>query len=90
MPMNVLTKAAYSREKIAEAIPDVNRVQTSLEESVRGARRAVKRGRYAVEELTEDALHHMKRHPVHTVAISFGLGLVVGTSLRWMISRAQR
>ncbi len=88
--MNVLTKAADASEKIAQAIPDVNRVQTSLEERVRGAVRAVKRGRYVVDELTEDALHRMKRHPVRTAAISFGLGLVVGTTVGWMISRAQR
>ncbi len=88
--MNVLTKAADASEKIAQAIPDMNRVQTSLEERVRGAVRAVKRGRYVVDELTEDALHRMKRHPVRTAAISFGFGVVVGTTVGWMISRAQR
>ena len=90
MPTNVLTKAADVTEKVAEAIPDVNRVQTALEDRAKGAWRAVKRGRYAAEERMEDAIHSMKRHPVRTAAISFGLGLVVGISVGWMISRAQR
>jgi hypothetical protein len=87
MPTNVLTKAADASEKVAEAIPDVNRVQTALEDRVKGAWRAVKRGRYVAEERMEDAIHGMKRHPVQTAAIAFGLGLVVGISVGWMISR---
>jgi hypothetical protein len=90
MPTNVLTEAIHASEKVAEAIPDMNRVQTSLEDGVKGARRAVKRGRYFAEDLMEDAIHGMKRHPLQTAAISFGLGLGVGISLGWMISCAQR
>lgn len=90
MRTNVLTKAADAREKAAEVIPDMNRVRTSVEGGVKEAWRAVKRGCYVAEERMEDAIHGMKRHPVQTAAISFGVGLVVGISLGWMISRAQR
>lgn len=90
MPTSLLTKAADASEKFAEVVPDMNRVKTSVEDGVKGARRAVKRGRYVAEELMESAIHSMKRHPVQNAAISFGLGLGVGISLGWMISHAQR
>lgn len=90
MAPNILTKAIHASEEVAERVPDMSRVKTSLEDGMRGARRAVRHGRYVAEELMEDAIHSMRRHPVQTAAISFGLGFAAGISLGFMICRAKR
>jgi ElaB/YqjD/DUF883 family membrane-anchored ribosome-binding protein len=50
----------------------------TLEDGVRSARRAVKHGRYAVEDLIEEAQHAVKQKPLEAVGIAFTAGILAG------------
>lgn len=51
----------------------------SLEESVRGARRAVVGARHAAEDVAADAVLKIRRHPLKAIGIAMAAGVVVGS-----------
>ena len=55
-----------------------------LEDGVRSARRAVKHGRYAVEDIIEDAEHAVKQKPFGAVGIAFAAGILAGGVAAWL------
>lgn len=59
-------------------------VTDRLEDGVRSARRAVKHGRYAVEDIVEDAQHAVKRNPFGAVGIAFAVGVLAGGVAAWL------
>jgi ElaB/YqjD/DUF883 family membrane-anchored ribosome-binding protein len=62
----------------------------AVEDGVRGARRAVRRGTAALEDLGDDAVYYVKRQPVKAVAIAAGAGAIVGILLGVLAGRATR
>jgi hypothetical protein len=65
-------------------------VVSAVEDCVGAARRAVKRGRFAAEDLLDEAAHSVKRHPLQTVALTFGLAFGAGVLLGWAASNAHK
>ena len=65
----------------------LTQVTDRLEDGVRSARRAVKHGREAVEDIIEDAQHAVKRNPLGAVGIAFAAGIVAGSFAAWLGSR---
>ena len=59
-------------------------VTDRLEDGVRSARRAVKQGRYAVEDIIEDAQHAVKQKPFGAVGIAFAAGILAGGVATWL------
>lgn len=59
-------------------------VTDRLEDGVRSARRAVKHGRYAVEDIIEDAQHAVKQKPFGAVGIAFAAGILAGGVATWL------
>ena len=53
---------------------------------VGAARRAVKRGRFAAEDLMNEAAHSVKQRPLQTVVLTFGLAFGAGALFGWMAS----
>jgi hypothetical protein len=53
------------------------------------ARRVVKRGRFAVEDLMDEAAHTVKQRPLQIVVFTFGLALGAGALFGWIASRTQ-
>ena len=53
---------------------------------VDAARRAVKRARFAAEDLVDEAAHSVKHRPLQTVAVTFGLAFGVGALIGWIAS----
>ena len=51
----------------------------SMRENLRGARRKVTTGRYAVEDFAADAALRVRRHPLSAVSIAMVTGAVVGS-----------
>jgi ElaB/YqjD/DUF883 family membrane-anchored ribosome-binding protein len=51
------------------------------------ARRAVKQGGEAAEELLNDTTKKVKRNPLQTIAITFAVGATVGAVFAWAIKR---
>ncbi|HWP42923.1 MAG TPA: hypothetical protein VNO14_06800 [Blastocatellia bacterium] len=58
-------------------------VSYRLEDALLTARRGMKRGYYAAEDLADEAIHTMKRYPLRSVGLAFGAGLALG----WFTSR---
>lgn len=62
-------------------------VTDRLEDGVRSARRAVRHGRDAVEDIIEDTQHAVKRNPFGAVGIAFAAGILAGAVSTWLGSR---
>jgi ElaB/YqjD/DUF883 family membrane-anchored ribosome-binding protein len=76
MRNEVLEKVAKAEGAVAEAV----------EERLDAARRAAKRVRRAAEDWVEDAEHRIKKHPLRTVGICFGVGLGLGAVLGTLLA----
>lgn len=61
-----------------------DRFTDTLEDGVRSARRAVKLGRNAVEDMIEDAEHAVKQKPFGAVGIAFAAGILAGGVAAWL------
>lgn len=53
-------------------------ISETLDDGVTGARRLLKRSRYAVEDGLEEAAHNIKQHPFSSLAIGFAAGAALG------------
>lgn len=88
MAESILEKADA---QVAASIHKLSRASTAMadaiDESVSVIKRAIKRSGDVAEELMDDTAQRVKRHPVETMAATFGLGLVAGVFIGWMISR---
>ncbi|HEX7406985.1 MAG TPA: hypothetical protein VF515_04960 [Candidatus Binatia bacterium] len=88
MAENILEKA---ETQVAASIHRLSRASSAMadaiDESVGVIKHAVKRSGDVAEELLDDAAQRVKRHPVETMAATFGLGLVAGVFIGWMITR---
>ncbi len=74
-----VAKAGLKVEEIKE------KVTHAIEDGMVDARRMVKRGRYAAEDLVEDTAHRIKKDPWASVGITFGVGVVFGATIGWLL-----
>jgi ElaB/YqjD/DUF883 family membrane-anchored ribosome-binding protein len=89
-------RTALAGGQFAESVHKVKSAKAAMsaavddgKEAARRAVRRVRRGIRAVEDLEEDALHEVRRHPGTTVALSFGVGMGVGLLLGWFLARTR-
>ncbi len=84
----VLGKAG---DQIADTAHRASRATTAmteaLEDGIGLAKRAVKHGCDAAEELMEDTEQRIKRHPVETVVSAFAIGALTGIFIGWFARR---
>ncbi len=84
MAESILEKADA---QIAESIHRLSRASTAIADAIdEGAgviKRAVKRSGDVAEELMDDTVQRVKRHPMETMAMTFGVGLVAGVVVGW-------
>lgn len=64
-----------------------DRAEHVVEDSFDAAKRAVKRGRYAAEDLLDDAAYRIKRDPLNSVAVTLGIGFGLGVLVGWFLAR---
>lgn len=74
-----VAKAGLKVEEIKEKMSHV------IEDGMVDARRMVKRGRYAAEDLVEDTAHRIKKDPWKSVGLTFGVGVVLGATIGWLL-----
>lgn len=78
----IIKGAVDVAEKAAKTAYDIEKMKIAatqaVEEGVSKAKRMIKKGRYAAEDLVEDTAHHIKREPFRSVGIMFGTGLGLG------------
>ena len=86
MAENVLhrtgAKIVDSMGKVAEV---KGRISDVVEEGVDTAARKVKQGREAAEEFMEDAAHTVRRNPLQSVALTFGVAFGMGVMVGWLL-----
>ncbi len=56
-------------------------VEGGAETAVREAKQTIRRARFAAEDAREEVVHQMKRHPLESAGIVFGVGLLAGLAL---------
>jgi ElaB/YqjD/DUF883 family membrane-anchored ribosome-binding protein len=89
----------WTGDRIAEAARQTSRATTSLadalEESLGATRRIAKQGGDTAEELMDDTIKRLQRHPVETVIATFSIGIATGITIGvatgifigWMMKR---
>jgi len=84
MPAEVLEKPATAEEARRE-IPKIRSiVSDAMEDSMRSASRAIRHGRYAAEDLIDQAEHKVKQRPFQAIGIVFAAGVLVGGLATWI------
>lgn len=83
-----------ARERLMEVGGEVSRLKTeaseAVEDRVAAARRLARRGRYAAEDLIDDAAHRVKRDPLRAMAIGLAIGFGMGALAVWVATRNAR
>jgi ElaB/YqjD/DUF883 family membrane-anchored ribosome-binding protein len=74
---DALREASKLKSVVAEAVDD----------GVRSASQAIKRGRYAAEDALEEAEHTIKQRPFQSMGAAFAAGLLAGGIVVWLGSR---
>ena len=90
MKENVVRGTQFVEEKISNLGRDASRVKgvvaDAVEDSMISAKRAVRRGYGAAEDLLYDTSHRIRRYPLRSVACAFACGALVG----WLLFRNRR
>jgi len=85
---SLLEKAMHVGEGLAGVRGEAARLKIAAshaaEDAVIEVRSFAKRGRYAAEDLMEDAAHRVKRDPLRSVAFGFALGFSLGALAVWV------
>ncbi len=78
-------------EQIAETARKASRatsaVADAIEDGVGAARRVARQGGDAAEELFDDTLKRLQRHPIETIVVTFAVGVTAGIAIGWMMKR---
>jgi ElaB/YqjD/DUF883 family membrane-anchored ribosome-binding protein len=61
-------RAGRAREQLADVV----------DEQVRSARRAIRKGKYAAEDLADEVRLEARRNPLQTVGVALGIGAIAG------------
>jgi ElaB/YqjD/DUF883 family membrane-anchored ribosome-binding protein len=67
-----------------------SRAADAVEDGVYAAKRAMRRGVAQLEDLHEESIHRVKRHPLKSLGLGVGVGLALGIAIGWAGSRARR
>jgi ElaB/YqjD/DUF883 family membrane-anchored ribosome-binding protein len=88
---SLLGKARHVGERLMEVGDEVSRLKTeasqAVEDGMVAARRLAKRGRYAAEELIDDAADRVKHDPLRAVAMGLAIGFGLGALVVWLATR---
>ncbi len=84
-----LNGVVHTAEQVAKAGLKVDQIKekvtNAFEDGMVDARRMVRRGRYAAEDLVEDTAHMIKKDPWVSVGVTFGVGVVLGATIGWLL-----
>jgi len=79
MLANVLEKPATVENSLHEVSKIGSRVTDAVEDGVRSASQAIRRGRHAAEDAIEEAKHTVKQRPLQAMGTVFAAGVLTGT-----------
>ncbi len=84
------TEALGVAEQVAQTAFDVEKLKETashvVEDGMTDAKRMIKKGRYAAEDLMDDTAHLIKHDPFRSVGITFGVGFGLGIFAGWLVT----
>jgi ElaB/YqjD/DUF883 family membrane-anchored ribosome-binding protein len=88
MQAEILEKTIEVRDQLDSEVKCVKEaVADAVEDGIGAARRAVKQGRRAAEDLVDDAECRIKQRPLSALGVSFGIGLGLGAAIGALLAR---
>jgi ElaB/YqjD/DUF883 family membrane-anchored ribosome-binding protein len=91
MQTEMLEKTVEVRDQLGAEVKRVKEaVADAFEDGVVAARRAVKQGRRAAEDMVDDAEYRIKQRPFSALGVSFGIGLGLGAVIGVFLARNGR
>jgi ElaB/YqjD/DUF883 family membrane-anchored ribosome-binding protein len=91
MRAEVLDKVTDVSAKAAHFGAEVRRVKESVvdvvDDGINAAKRAVRKGRRAAEDLIDDAEYKVKQHPMKALGVCLGIGLGLGAVIGVFLGR---
>lgn len=96
MQTELVKKALKTGGKAIELGVEAERMKQTLvhglkegwEDGLLEAKRSLKRGRYAAEDLLDETSHRVKQNPWRAVGITLGLGFGLGTLIGIFVGRS--
>ena len=76
-----MAHVAAEVEHVKELVGD------GAENAVRVARQTMRRARHSAEDAGEELVHQMKRHPLESAGLAFGVGLLAGFAIGMALFR---
>lgn len=68
----------------------VDEAKAKANAALENARHQARKAQLAAEEALEDAKHEIVKHPFEAVALSFGMGIALGSLAVWMYRNGKR
>jgi ElaB/YqjD/DUF883 family membrane-anchored ribosome-binding protein len=91
MQTEILEKTVEVRDQLGAEVKRVKEaVVDAVDNGVVAARRAVKQGRRAAEDLADDAEYRIKQRPFSALGVSFGIGMGLGATIGVLLARNGR
>lgn len=88
MQTEILEKTIEVRDQLGAEVKRVKEaVVDAVEDKLVAAKRAVKHGRRAAEDLVDDAEYQVKQRPFSALGVSFGIGLGLGAAIGVLLAR---
>ncbi|MBS1791764.1 MAG: DUF883 family protein [Acidobacteria bacterium] len=92
MEVNVLKRTNELGRKFAEIGEEASYIKENVakvfEEGIDNAKRTLKRGQREAKDAIDSAAYQVKRRPLQSVGITFGVGLLCGLAVGWLTSRS--
>lgn len=89
-----INNAIRAAEEVAKTGLKVERLKVkaanAIDDGIVDAKRMVKRGVYAAEDLIDDTAHRIKKDPWVSVGVTFGVGFGLGALFGWVITYKMR
>jgi len=91
MQPKILERSIEVRDQLgAEAKRVKEAVADTVDNGIVAARRAVKQGRRAAEDLVDGAEYRIKQRPFSALGVSFGIGMGLGAAIGVLLARNGR
>src|SRR5262245_4831933 len=88
MQTEIIEKTKVVRDQLGTEVKRVKEVVSdAVDNGIVAAKRAVKQGRRAAEDLVDDAEYRVKQHPFSALGVTFGVGIGLGAAIGVLLAR---
>lgn len=87
MPPEILENVGSVDDVLREVSKIKSIITDAVEDGVKSAVYALKKGRHAAEDAIDDARHTVKQRPFQAMGVVFAAGFLTGSLLGWLGSR---